>query len=447
MVSRHVLLALLASTVLLAQPRSAHAVAQGVYESIPLLPKDATLVQHSAEVEDLLARRGVVVATGPEAELVARVGAALAPERPVDDYMRFRFKVIRSAVPNAFALQDGQIYVHTGLLALLENEAQLAAVLAHESMHVEGHHPLLDARQARKKQGGMVVLSILLGDIGNLINLALQKAMIGYERHLEEEADRRAVERVLTAGYDPREMPRVFELLDEDPEGDRLDVKPAWSNHPENEARAAYTREILGGWDERIAEAEAARGAPLRIDAGGFADTVRWAAKDSIELTIEADRPRTALSLAKRAVVRWPEDPDVHVLLGEAWRGLDARVETLAEPELTRKAKRHRLREYEKHTRQERQAMRRANPAMEATLRENWAKAEAAYREALRLDPRHAGALRGLGYLLEDRGELAEGGRHLAEYLRVAGDDATDREVVVRHLAEINEQLRAGGTP
>src|SRR6185295_5599428 len=121
----------------------------------------------------------------PETQLVERVGRAVAPANPTDAYENFRFGILNDPVPNAFALPDGQVWVHAGLLAVLENEAQLAAVLAHECTHVEGHHSILNARQARAKQGGMVVLSVLLGDLGNLINIAFEHAIIGYGRDLE----------------------------------------------------------------------------------------------------------------------------------------------------------------------------------------------------------------------------------------------------------------------
>jgi predicted Zn-dependent protease len=287
----------------------------------------------------------------------------------------------------------------------------------------------------------MLALSILLGNVGSLINVALVHSVIGYGRELEEEADRRAIERVLAAGFDPREMPRVFELLDEDPEGDRIEVKPAWSDHPRNVARAAYTRQALAAMGPRIVEAEA-RGNGLRVGAREFAGAVAWAAKDSIELSIEADRPRTALALARRVAARWPEDADAHYLLAKAYRALDARTPEPPASELTARAKRAKLRDYLKRTREERERARREDPALAQVLEANWARAEQAYREALRLAPAHAAALREIGLLLAEQGYLEEAGRSLADYL-AAAPDAADRALVVRRLAAITAALRA----
>ncbi len=58
-----------------------------------------------------------------------------APER-----LRFRFYVIENPTFNAFALPNGMVFVHTGLLTMLDNEAQLAAVLGHEIAHATYEH-------------------------------------------------------------------------------------------------------------------------------------------------------------------------------------------------------------------------------------------------------------------------------------------------------------------
>ena len=433
--------ALLASGSPLAQVPEQADDLKGCYGPLPLRPKDVVLVEKSPELHDLFARRGYLVESGPEAELVARVGATVAPT-PTDEYITYRFSVVRSEIPNAFALADGSIYVNTGLLALLENEAQLASVLAHEVMHAEGHHPIVHARQARKKQGGMVALQVLLPyEIGSLVNIALVHAIIGYGRDLEEEADRRAIERILDAGYDPREMPKVFELLDQDPEGTQLPVKATWSSHPLAVQRAKYTREILAAMAPRIAEAEQRRGG-LRVGREDFDASVAWAARDSVELHIDADRPRMALAYAQNVVERWPDDPDAHYLLGESHRALDAREPVFGESDLTKKAKRERLRTYGRYTRDERARMRRDDPTRAAWLEQNWKKAEAAYRDALRLDPTHADSMRGMGALNEDKGELREAGRWYADYLKAA-PVAIDRPVVLKHLADITAELKS----
>ena len=427
------------------------AFADGRYGPLPLRPKDAELIEKSTEFEDLLRRRGQLIEEGPAFELVQRVGASVAPAEPTDEYQRFRFGLLRHPVPNAFALPDGQIFVHDGLLALLENEAQLASVLAHESMHVEGHHSIVNARQARKKAGGLLAFRLGLGaaspEIGylatvltdQLVSVLVIQAIIGYGRELEEESDHGAVSRMLEAGYDPREMPRTFELLGEDPEGERPDPKPKWSSHPLALRRAAYTRALLEDLRPEIERAEANGG--LRVGEEDFAAVVHDCALRSVQEYLDADRPRMALWLSERNVERWPEDARFHAQLGDAWRLLDARVAELPESSLTRKAKKQAAKTRARSTREERLEARLELPAAEARLEANFEQAESAYDEALALEDEHPPALRGLGYLEEMRGDDLAAGRWFARYLRAA-PDASDRALVLRRLDEITERLR-----
>ena len=83
-------------------------------------------------------------------ELVESVGRSLAPP-PTVDYQQYRFFVLRDPSPNAFALPNGDIYIHTGMLARLTDTAELAAVLGHELNHVAGHHGVVDLRANTKK--------------------------------------------------------------------------------------------------------------------------------------------------------------------------------------------------------------------------------------------------------------------------------------------------------
>jgi len=430
----------LALSTALVVPGSAVA-AEGSYGPLALQPKDAEIIEKCGEIEELFRRRGDVLPDGPDVELVRRIGAAVAPAHPSDPYVHYRFGIVRSPVPNAFALPDGQVYVHEGLLALLQNEAQLAAVLAHEVMHVEGHHSILNARQARKKQGGMLALSILLGDVGQLINIALMHAIIGYGRDLEEEADVRGLPRVLEAGYDPREMPRIFELLDEDPEGEQMPVKPAWADHPLGVQRTATANALLAKMAPEIQTAEQEHG-PLRVGDEGFAALTARSAHDAIEATLRADRPRTALQLARRLADRRPGDPDVLALLGDSWRGLDARAPEVPADARTKKEIRHRIQQRQKMTREEREALRKNDPTALPILEANWENAIEAYLDALAIDPDHPAALRGLGLVLYQQDELVPAGRRLARYVEVA-PNALDRTAILRTLTDITARLKA----
>ena len=110
----------------------------------------------------------------------------------------------RFVSPNAAIWQDGTLIVNVGLLAKLENEAQLAFVLAHEIAHYENKHPFL--QYARKQKPGNIQKRAL----DNL------KASLAYTQQNECSADTFALELLERAGYDSREGARAVELLMKD---------------------------------------------------------------------------------------------------------------------------------------------------------------------------------------------------------------------------------------
>jgi len=104
--------------------------------------------------------------------------------------VRCRVYVIQDPIPNAFALPNGSIYIHSGMIAGLENEAQLAAVLAHEIAHCINRHAL---RALRDSQANLSAASPSRAEASNK----------RFSQSLEAEADRVALKLVAKAGYDP----------------------------------------------------------------------------------------------------------------------------------------------------------------------------------------------------------------------------------------------------
>ncbi len=86
---------------------------------------------------------------------LARIGDRLTPgEVKQAGGPGFEFHVVRDPTLSAFAMPNGKVYVHTGLLARVEDEAQLAMILGHEITHVTNRHALQFQRDARRRPGG-----------------------------------------------------------------------------------------------------------------------------------------------------------------------------------------------------------------------------------------------------------------------------------------------------
>lgn len=171
---------------------------------------------------------------------------------PVWANMTFHFRVLDSPVVNAFALPGGYVYVTRGLLAYMENEAQLAVVLGHEIGHVVGRH---GSQATRKQQFGMGAL--LLGALGsqavfggnaaeNVLTMGSQATellFLKYGRDAETESDQLGVEYAAMTGYDASQGAAFFRSLKRMGEQSGQSLPSLLSSHPDPGDREAFIQQ------------------------------------------------------------------------------------------------------------------------------------------------------------------------------------------------------------
>lgn len=166
---------------------------------------------------------------------VSGIGLELARDSERPD-LPWHFAVVDDASPNAFALPGGFIYVTRGLMDLMGSEAQLAAVLGHEIGHVTARHSVSQLSRAQLAQLGLGVGMILVPELqqyGQVAGAGLQLIFLKYGRDDERQADELGFGYALQAGYDVREMARVFQSLDRAAELAGASALPTWlSSHP-----------------------------------------------------------------------------------------------------------------------------------------------------------------------------------------------------------------------
>jgi len=133
----------------------------------------------------------------------------------------FTFKVVNDPSINAFALPGGPMYVHTGLIAAADNEAQIAGVLGHEMGHVMLRHGTNQASKANLIQipamiaAGMMDQGSMMGQMASLgIGLGANSVLMKFSRSAENDADLYGARLVHRAGYNPVELARFFEKLE-----------------------------------------------------------------------------------------------------------------------------------------------------------------------------------------------------------------------------------------
>lgn len=148
---------------------------------------------------------------------VSKVGKKLAAfsHRPG---LVYRFTVLDSTDVNAFALPGGYIYITRGLLAYLNTEAELAAVLGHEIGHVTARHGVRQQTAATAANIGMTIGQILVPElrnqaVSNMYGLLSGAFLSGYGREHELEADGLGAEYLARAGYDPYAIVEVLKVL------------------------------------------------------------------------------------------------------------------------------------------------------------------------------------------------------------------------------------------
>ncbi len=170
----------------------------------------------------------------------------------------FTFRVLNSPVVNAFALPGGYVYVTRGLLAHLENEAQLMVVLGHEIGHVAARHA---SQRAAEQQLGQIAIigGAVLGesfglDGGSILQLSSQTAQLlflSYSRDDERESDRLGVEYSAMDGYMASEGGEFFTSLKRISEKAGQSIPSHLSSHPDPGEREENIPRMAAGWAEQ----------------------------------------------------------------------------------------------------------------------------------------------------------------------------------------------------
>ena len=161
----------------------------------------------------------------------------------------YRFTIVDSPTVNAFALPGGYIYITRGMLAYLNSEAELAAVLGHEIGHVTARHSVRQhsAQTTASVVGAVVSVATGIQGVDDLTNMAGTALVRGYGREHELEADRLGAEYMARSGYDPDAMLEVIGILKDQETFEKKRAREEarkpnvyhglFSTHPENDTR------------------------------------------------------------------------------------------------------------------------------------------------------------------------------------------------------------------
>ena len=240
----------------------------------------------------------------------------------------YEFVVLNNDVPNAWALPGGKIAINRGLLVLLEDEAQLAAVLGHEVVHAATRHGASQMSQGMLLQLGTQVIGQASGNnaYSQIAGLGASALQARYGRSQELEADYYGIDYMVKAGYDPQaavELQQTFLRLSQDSsQGNWLDS--LFASHPPSAERVQKNQERAA----RLPKGKRNKAAYQKAIKQILADKEAYATHEKALADAKKKSWKSALALTDKAIKQQPKEARFHItkgrLLNEMEKGKDA---------------------------------------------------------------------------------------------------------------------------
>ena len=161
----------------------------------------------------------------------------------------FTIKVLDNGEVNAFALPGGFFYVDSGLILAADNEAELAAVMAHEIAHVAARHATKNMTKQQIWNMASIPLMFIGGPaayaIAEVASIAVPLGFLKFSRDAEREADMLGLQYDYAAGYDPQAFVQFFEKLKAEEKKKHSKIARMFSTHPMNSERISAAQEEI----------------------------------------------------------------------------------------------------------------------------------------------------------------------------------------------------------
>lgn len=221
-------------------------------------PKNKYTVEQDVKIGQEAAaevRKEYPVITDDQIEgYLERLGERLVSAAPADlnkPQFDYSFTPVNLKDINAFALPGGPMFVNRGMIEAADGEGEVAGVMAHELAHVLLRHGTANATKAQGFQigalAGAIAGAVVGGGLGQVISQGSQFGLgtwlMKYSREYEKQADLLGAQIMARAGYDPRELARMFETIQKQGGGS----PPQWlSSHPNPGNRTQYITQEAG---------------------------------------------------------------------------------------------------------------------------------------------------------------------------------------------------------
>ncbi len=212
--------------------------------SVPFISKETELAMGQEADKQVIAQFGLYEDKVLQL-YVNDIGQKLVSELSDKEFNKYFFKVVDSSEINAFALPGGYIYVTRGILATINNEAELAGILGHEIGHVTQHHGAKQIVRAIGAQilaiGGAIASPKNAGEWLMVSTQMFNQINLGYGRDAELESDAHGLLSAYQAGYDPRSMVDFLKGLRQQEMMSGQSYHSFQSTHPDTKERVIKT--------------------------------------------------------------------------------------------------------------------------------------------------------------------------------------------------------------
>jgi hypothetical protein len=248
--------------------------------------------------------------SSPETQYIQALGKRLVAVIPADRSWPYQFHVVAQKEVNAFALPGGPMFVNIGTIAMVDNEAELAGVMAHEMSHVYMQHSAKQQQHASLINGIAGIVGAVAGGFGDLGTLAASgiqfgagSLMLKYSRGDEAQADAVGAIIMWKAHFDPIALADFFKKL----QAQSKNGPQFLSDHPNPGNRDAAIKKEIRDWPPRNYTPDSPQFAAARSEAASFhaytaqeiaagAKSGRWAAYNAAKGAVFKGLPTSANS-------------------------------------------------------------------------------------------------------------------------------------------------------
>jgi predicted Zn-dependent protease len=401
------------------------------YQTWPL-DDDEEILTDAVEVGQLFEERGLIFRHEDLEDLLGVVAGRLRLPAP-DTYIDYRLYLIDDPSPHAFSLVDGQVYLHTGLVARLESLDELAAIVAHEAHHVAAHHHVAAERDKsggeKGRNLGLYVLDAagLGGAATTFSSAAAMRSRGKFDLEYEIDADHKAAVILAKAGISSAAISQLLGRI-------ANEANLVAATMPGVFAAGGEITERRDRFDA-LEQAQPGGAAVFDdVDVARFHEIASELRRKTIADYIRANAPRMA-SVYARQLIEADGDAAAYAALGDALYALGPHADSPPPPPSAKEVRR-----LSKMTRAEIDAELLATEEGQANQQRHWAEAMEAYTRALEIDPGFATAHRGAGRVLYAEGRYREAGASLLRYLKLR-PKAVDRPIVMEKLRAIRNAL------